>query len=641
MNDVIDSVKETITERFSSPLFGTFLLTWFAWNHEYVFLLFSESSFTDKMTYAKEVLYYDWHISLTYLFGLPMLTSGAFIVIYPIPAKWAYEYWYSRQNKLKEIKVKISNERILTEEEADKIRQETAIKVARYKDDLKAKESEIEILEQAANMQSEQLDDFRNQLKEKEKTIRDLGDKIADLTFNPETDNDEDLVNELKQINPSDDLDIGSTEKIHEDKIDNKELDTSNLLTPVEEIKENVDFKFVSPGLLINILTLLNDNDYGEYRNHICTENLEFSESEIDRHIFFLEDEEFIDINVLFDGNLIKINKSGKEFLKVLKSQFNKIKGYIDKNAIRQIKEVDKQFFSNSDTNIDPLDDSKLKKYSKDIIIEFIDPKTSRTESIYLSNTEYDIIDFLNDQHTLVDHKFIYDKFELDGYDEKDVNDSIHNLFLKKLVKHDGHQIELSDKGSKAVELYRKDKEPVETEKKKEPLDTNLNVKVVTANSIALDAIKILMDAAKPVSKGFLFSKLDGAEPAHEDCLKYLLENKYVEIDGEMIQLIANKNPHYLETLDNLSRQDVVLKNETAIRILKFLSNQNKSSYGFGAWEGDLHENLSHSSNVGFFIQELSSLKLIEIITDTGGDENFIVLTDEARKIIIDKDLLD
>ncbi len=41
LDAVKEEIKSAVSSRFNSPLLGTFIVSWLAWNHRLIFVLFS------------------------------------------------------------------------------------------------------------------------------------------------------------------------------------------------------------------------------------------------------------------------------------------------------------------------------------------------------------------------------------------------------------------------------------------------------------------------------------------------------------------------------------------------------------------------------------------------------------------------
>ncbi len=143
--DVSKSIKSTLYDRISSPLFGAFLMSWGLWNYKFILILMSNLPAMEKIAYIEVVLYSGFDLLLVG-FVYPFLSSAVFIVIYPIPAKHFFRYWHSQQKHLKRIKQKIEDDTPLTLEESREIRRDVFRLEAEYGADISRRIDENERL---------------------------------------------------------------------------------------------------------------------------------------------------------------------------------------------------------------------------------------------------------------------------------------------------------------------------------------------------------------------------------------------------------------------------------------------------------------------------------------------------------------
>lgn len=143
LNDLAKTVKAQLYERISSPLLGAFIISWFVWNYRFLLVLISSMSADEKFAYI-DVKIFNSHQALFYQGALyPLMTTLALIFIYPIPAKFVYEYWRKQQRKLKEIQQRVDDETPLTREEARELRRETLNVQFEFEQELERRSAEI------------------------------------------------------------------------------------------------------------------------------------------------------------------------------------------------------------------------------------------------------------------------------------------------------------------------------------------------------------------------------------------------------------------------------------------------------------------------------------------------------------------
>lgn len=109
------------------------------------------------MPFAEKITYIDTHIFPTCtqvaLQGtiFPLLSALFIIFIYPIPAKYVYQYWRKQQRDLKEIQQKIDDETPLSKEDARRIRREALKASIEFDKEIENKSTEISRLKDIIN----------------------------------------------------------------------------------------------------------------------------------------------------------------------------------------------------------------------------------------------------------------------------------------------------------------------------------------------------------------------------------------------------------------------------------------------------------------------------------------------------------
>jgi len=124
IEDVSKTIKAILYDRISSPLFGTFLLSWCGWNWRLIFLFLTDSStkVAAKFQYVDTALYPSNSVTFVYGFLLPATTTAFFLYIYPRIARVVYGHWREEQNRLKNLQIEKDGETPLKQEEAREIK---------------------------------------------------------------------------------------------------------------------------------------------------------------------------------------------------------------------------------------------------------------------------------------------------------------------------------------------------------------------------------------------------------------------------------------------------------------------------------------------------------------------------------------
>lgn len=169
-DDVGKTIKAILYDRITSPLFGTFLLSWCGWNWRLIVLFLTDSStaVAKKFHYLDTELYPSSGVTFVYGLLLPLTTTAFFIYIYPWFAKKVYGYWREQQNILKELQIEKDGEKPLTKEEAQEITNQALLSELRYQDEREKREARIRDLENLLkSLQSENELPQENKAKKK------------------------------------------------------------------------------------------------------------------------------------------------------------------------------------------------------------------------------------------------------------------------------------------------------------------------------------------------------------------------------------------------------------------------------------------------------------------------------------------
>lgn len=125
IDEIMKSAKDSLLDRLSNPLLGSFILSWCLWNYKFLVILFSAASVTTTFKLVDSTAFPDTYTVFTQGLAFPMLTAMAYIFIYPYPAKFVYGFTGRRQREINELRRLIDNETPLTLEESRAIRAES------------------------------------------------------------------------------------------------------------------------------------------------------------------------------------------------------------------------------------------------------------------------------------------------------------------------------------------------------------------------------------------------------------------------------------------------------------------------------------------------------------------------------------
>ena len=175
MENLAHSIKTTIYERTASPLFATFSLSWAIWNYQFLVTVFSSMDVPEKFSYIENVIYACDSKALIWLFIGPLVTSIAFIFIYPYPAKIVFKFWRKRQKELRDLRVEIEGNTLLTEDESRKIRSEIFSLQDEYESRISSNHAQISKLKSEIGDKNSMISDLKEELKR----IKFLGEQRA------------------------------------------------------------------------------------------------------------------------------------------------------------------------------------------------------------------------------------------------------------------------------------------------------------------------------------------------------------------------------------------------------------------------------------------------------------------------------
>jgi len=161
--DLFKSIKDQFYERATSPLLGSFVLSWLVWNYKFVLLIFSRVGVLEKYDIIDEELFETlwqiWGQGLVY----PLVTACVYIFGYPYPARFVFKFSRKKQKEIQEIKRSIENEVLLTVEESRAMRRTMDEREAKIQDSLDRKDTEIvDLKENVKRLEHQERDKVEN-----------------------------------------------------------------------------------------------------------------------------------------------------------------------------------------------------------------------------------------------------------------------------------------------------------------------------------------------------------------------------------------------------------------------------------------------------------------------------------------------
>ncbi|MFA0055373.1 hypothetical protein [Vibrio echinoideorum] len=168
--DAMTSIKAYLYERAASPLLGSLIVSWCAWNYKFLLLWVSGMKFPEKLRYVHVLYSSDYEI---YLQGIvfPFLTSMVYLFLFTYPAEWVYRFSLDRQKVLNDLKNDKQENELLTVEQSKAVRNQLSDTERQFDEQLERKDRAIEVRDR-------EIEELRNQLAEKDKQVEDVKSQL-------------------------------------------------------------------------------------------------------------------------------------------------------------------------------------------------------------------------------------------------------------------------------------------------------------------------------------------------------------------------------------------------------------------------------------------------------------------------------
>lgn len=131
----IYEILDSIQKRLSNPILFSFLISWLIINYKLIIVIFNDEHYIKKFDYIYTQLYTETSHPSIRLFWLPLLAVVIYVCV--IPAISLLESYISGRynNKSNEIRNKLLKKSVLTSEQADILRRESAALIEKYQRD--------------------------------------------------------------------------------------------------------------------------------------------------------------------------------------------------------------------------------------------------------------------------------------------------------------------------------------------------------------------------------------------------------------------------------------------------------------------------------------------------------------------------
>lgn len=165
MNDVFESLKDTLRERLSSPLLGPYFIAFLACNYKAFLFVFSDLAPAEKVAAIDALYSSEW--ALLFAFGIPLVFAAFYVFIYPYPARYIMRFTLYQNRVSRKIQQQILEETPLTVSESQEL--------------IRGHQKNIDSLEQEVTRFQLSSDRWKAEAGTKDREINSLKDSIAAL----------------------------------------------------------------------------------------------------------------------------------------------------------------------------------------------------------------------------------------------------------------------------------------------------------------------------------------------------------------------------------------------------------------------------------------------------------------------------
>jgi hypothetical protein len=163
-DELVKSIRLQLSERLTSPLLGSFVVSWCAWNYKALVILFSKEPVEHSFYLLQTIVWPDQTMLLARGLLAPSLTAAAYIFVYPYPAKFVYEFSRKRQREILDVRRRIEEETPLTVAESKEIRRQIYESQLAAENEVAHKNNEIVRLK-------ERVEELEKQLSERQAPV--------------------------------------------------------------------------------------------------------------------------------------------------------------------------------------------------------------------------------------------------------------------------------------------------------------------------------------------------------------------------------------------------------------------------------------------------------------------------------------
>jgi hypothetical protein len=165
IDDLKKTISSTLYERVTSPLIGSFAVSWSIWNYKFFLIILSSGPYSQKKVYLDEMFPGFW-LNTFNMFVMPLCGTCFYLFAYPHIAKFVYEIWQKYIADKEKIRQDVKKEIPITEEQANKLRQSLASKTIEFENLLSDKSERIKNLEARGDKSMTHIDEQEEKISE-------------------------------------------------------------------------------------------------------------------------------------------------------------------------------------------------------------------------------------------------------------------------------------------------------------------------------------------------------------------------------------------------------------------------------------------------------------------------------------------
>lgn len=167
ISEAMTSIKAQLYDRVSSPLFGSFALSWILWNYKFLIITFADDSLWSRLGDLSNLYPSPLDYALHFII-YPAISAALYIFIYPYPAFHAYKMWGEYENKMQGEKERRSKNQLLTREQSFKILTKIAQLESEYEKMIADRDEKIEALTDTVSELQNNLNNYKSTTKPEE-----------------------------------------------------------------------------------------------------------------------------------------------------------------------------------------------------------------------------------------------------------------------------------------------------------------------------------------------------------------------------------------------------------------------------------------------------------------------------------------